>query len=51
MKKLVMVAMMALLAGCVSSRAKEQRLEVTGVTVVVAAGHNLHDAIVQAALS
>ena len=49
MKKLVLVAMIALLAGCVSSSARDQRVEVTGVTVVVAAGHNLRDAVVQAA--
>ena len=49
MKKLVLVAMMALLAGCASSSAKERRVEVAGATVVVAAGHNLHDAVVQAA--
>ena len=49
MKELALLAIIVLLVGCVSSSAKEPRVEVTGATVVVAPGHSLRDAVVQAA--
>ncbi len=49
MKKLAMVAMMGLLAGCGLFRSDEPRVEVDNATVVVAQGRNLRNAVVQAA--
>lgn len=49
MKKLMLLAMGSLLVGCGAFRAAEPRVEVNNAMVVVAAGHNLRDAVVKAA--
>ena len=49
MKKLMLLAMVGSLVGCSAFRAEEPRVEVNNATVVVTPGHNLRDAVVQAA--
>ena len=49
MKELMLLAMVSLLVGCRAFRAEEPRVEVNNATVVVTAGHNLRNAVVQAA--
>ena len=49
MKKLAMMAVMGLLAGCASFRGETPRMEVNNAPVAVSAGRNLKEAVVQAA--
>ena len=49
MKRLMLLVVASLFVGCSAFRAEEPRVEVNNATVVVAAGHNLRDAVVQAA--